>query len=519
MPRGAPRHHSRNVCVGHLGQLAHRAPARHRQPPERAAAELRELLRPLVALLRREDLADDVHRQPLGVGALLLLPHDAPAQVDEHARDVDLDRARLVAGAAQRRRPRQRRRLPQPAQLRRQDRADRAGIDRLVGLRRRCASRPGTRSGTPSSGCSAAPGGRPRRRASACARCRAARGGTPSARRPRARRSTATCTGSSARRSRSAAAAAGRPRGRATPAAASRSPSRSRARRAASCTCARCPRTRRPRPSRSPRSRSSRPRSPPAPTGTSRAGGAAPPRRSPSPPSRGPAPWAIVRSNRRRISARFLWIAGTRMCDERSPASWMISSARSVSIASIPSACERLVELDLVGGDRLDLDHLARAVVLGDPGHDRVRLGRVARPVHDAAGARHRRLEPLELLGQRRHRARLDRRAGRRAAPPSRRARRSRASRLARIVVVALPRLRRSCASCSVSWAAAGKPFIPAPPGSRPGAPRARRSAACAARRRCASGTSCRPTCRPPRACRARGAACRRASPSRCRRS
>ena len=55
----------------------------------------------------------------------------------------------------------------------------------------------------------------------------------------------------------------------------------------------------------------------------------------------------------------------------------------------------------------------------------------------------------------------------------------------------------------------AGKPcVIPWPPGSRRGASCARRRAGAAARRRCASGTSCRPTCRPRRACRARGAAC-----------
>ena len=50
--------------------------------------------------------------------------------------------------------------------------------------------------------------------------------------------------------------------------------------------------------------------------------------------------------------------------------------------------------------------------VARDAGDDRVRLGPVARPVHRPAGARHALLQPLELLGQRRHRARLDRRAG-----------------------------------------------------------------------------------------------------------
>ena len=47
-------------------------------------------------------------------------------------RDVDLDRADLVARAAQRRRVRQRRRVLDADQLRREDRADRAGVDRAV---------------------------------------------------------------------------------------------------------------------------------------------------------------------------------------------------------------------------------------------------------------------------------------------------------------------------------------------------------------------------------------------------
>ena len=61
---------------------------------------------------------------------------------------------------------------------------------------------------------------------------------------------------------------------------------------------------------------------------------------------------------RSRISARFLWIAGTRRCDGRSPASWMISSARSVSIGRIAGRLERLVEPDLVGRERLHLHDL-----------------------------------------------------------------------------------------------------------------------------------------------------------------
>ena len=42
---------------------------------------------------------------------------------------------------------------------------------------------------------------------------------------------------------------------------------------------------------------------------------------------------------------------------------------------------ERLVEADLVGGQRLDLDHFLGPVAGGDPGDDRVGLGRVLGPV------------------------------------------------------------------------------------------------------------------------------------------
>ena len=59
------------------------------------------------------------------------------AQVDQDRRDVDLHRADLVAGAAQRRGVGQRVGLvvdPDPAQQRVEDRADRAGVDRAVGM-------------------------------------------------------------------------------------------------------------------------------------------------------------------------------------------------------------------------------------------------------------------------------------------------------------------------------------------------------------------------------------------------
>ena len=53
--------------------------------------------------------------------------------------------------------------------------------------------------------------------------------------------------------------------------------------------------------------------------------------------SSGGSPAAIVRENRSAISRRLKWIAGTRMCEGVSPASWTISSARSVSTAVTPA--------------------------------------------------------------------------------------------------------------------------------------------------------------------------------------
>ena len=47
-----------------------------------------------------------------------------------------------------------------------------------------------------------------------------------------------------------------------------------------------------------------------------------------------------------------------------------------------PLRGQRVVEADLVRGERLDLDHLARAVPGGDRAHDRVAFGGVMRPVH-----------------------------------------------------------------------------------------------------------------------------------------
>ena len=201
---------------------------------------------------------------------------------------------------------------------------------------------------------------------------------------------------------------------------------------------------------------------PPAPTGTSRAGAGAPPRRSRSPRQPSSSPSAIVRSN----SAPDL---GAVAVDRRHEDVRLLVARRAGRSArpgrsrsrAMPARGERLVEPDLVGGQRLDLDHLVAAV-----GRARSRRRSRSPRRRRAPSARCRPprvtdcLEALELLGQRRHRARLDRRAGVAQLLPvgqlgDRAQRAWRGS-----SCVALPRLRRSCASPSASRAAAGKPLL-----------------------------------------------------------
>ena len=67
-------------------------------------------------------------------GVLLLVADDLAAEVDQDLGDVDLDRADLVAGAAERGGVGERAGVLDPDELRRQDRADRAGVDRVVGV-------------------------------------------------------------------------------------------------------------------------------------------------------------------------------------------------------------------------------------------------------------------------------------------------------------------------------------------------------------------------------------------------
>ena len=128
---------------------------------------------------------------------------------------------------------------------------------------------------------------------------------------------------------------------------------------------------------------------------------------------------AISARKMSRTSVRLRWIAGTRMCDGLSCASWTISSARSVSTAAMPLLLQVLVEADLLGGHRFDLDHLGRAGGPDQVGDDPVRLLGIGGPVHDPAPGGDVRLELLQQLRQPGHHVGLDGGAGCPAAPPS----------------------------------------------------------------------------------------------------
>ena len=65
---------------------------------------------------------------------VLLLADDPAAEVDQDLGDVDLHRADVVAGPAERRGVGERAGVLDAREHRRQDRADRAGVDRVVGV-------------------------------------------------------------------------------------------------------------------------------------------------------------------------------------------------------------------------------------------------------------------------------------------------------------------------------------------------------------------------------------------------
>ena len=145
----------------------------------------------------------------------------------------------------------------------------------------------------------------------------------------------------------------------------------------------------------------------------------------------------------------------------RSSPSWTISSARSVSQAAMPSAGERLVEPDLLGDHRLDLDDLVDAVGPRDrpPRRDR------PRPRREPSGPRRRARSatPRAVAGACRARAGRRPSGRRRPAAASSQSGTSATTRarLSRIVCVAWARLCRSWVSPSAVRAATGNGGIP----------------------------------------------------------
>src|SRR6266576_537860 len=102
---------------------------RTRHTTDRSLTSARELLRPFVKPCVPEDTSERAHCDPLRDILLRLR-----SQMQEHARNVDLHGADLVAGAAQARCVRQRLGICDTAKLRREDRADRAGVNRAIGV-------------------------------------------------------------------------------------------------------------------------------------------------------------------------------------------------------------------------------------------------------------------------------------------------------------------------------------------------------------------------------------------------
>jgi hypothetical protein len=77
-----------------------------------------------------------------------------------------------------------------------------------------------------------------------------------------------------------------------------------------------------------------------------------------------------------------------------------------------PHLGQRLVEADLLGGHRLDLDHLGGARRPDQVGDDAIGFGGVPGPVHVPAAGGHLRLQPQQVLVESGQRRVLARRAG-----------------------------------------------------------------------------------------------------------
>ena len=230
-----------------------------------------------------------------------------------------------------------------------------------------------------------------------------------------------------------------------------------------------------------------------------------------------------VRANSSRICSRFLWIAGTRMCDGVSSRELDDQLGQVGLPGADPALGQRLVELRLLGGQRLGLDHLVDAVAGDDIADDAVALLGVTRPVHDAAGPLHGLLERHQVVVEVAQHPLLERAAGLAQALPVGdlgddpgaldpdgvggvaevvTQLRCRPARCAppRETIAAPP-------ACSTLVIPALRPW--SRPGSRPGASCARPSAGATGLRRCASGTSCRRSRTPRRWCRGWSAPCR----------
>src|ERR1700733_4285711 len=138
---------SRMSWRGCGGQITAHRPSRTEarelvNPPilagKRPQTEAGKALRPSETTGTRKDAVGDAHAdvdQIEGARCLLaFLIDDLRTQFDEHFRNVDLDRADFVAGSAERRRVRQGLGVLHLHELRGQDCADWAAVDRAVGV-------------------------------------------------------------------------------------------------------------------------------------------------------------------------------------------------------------------------------------------------------------------------------------------------------------------------------------------------------------------------------------------------
>ena len=170
---------------------------------------------------------------------------------------------------------------------------------------------------------------------------------------------------------------------------------------------------------------------------------------------------AISRSKMSRISRRLRWIAGTRMCDGRSPPSWTMSSARSVSQAAMPSRAS--ASLSSISWVAIDLTLMTSSAPAS-------RTIRATIAFASAASRAQWTVPPaaVTLPASRSSSAgRLAMTSSLIAAPARRRASQSARSataraRLVRIVRVAAARFVRSCSSASAARAAFGNGAVPA---------------------------------------------------------